>query len=238
MNRPGVPATAAVPEVERYLAEVAARLPGPATAHTAIVAELRSGLLDAADGHRAAGLAPVQAVQAAIGEFGIPALVAYGFRAEIAASHARRVSVALLATGPLVGLLWIATAAASHVAVRLGSLWQWTSRPAGLGTGIQLVAVAVAVTAWGALLGIAATGRLTRWVPASPRRAPTAAAVAGFGAVGADALGLALLAAQLVTTPGKLSPLPAAAATAAAPGCCSHSAPRAAAWPSARACPE
>ena len=215
MNRPGTPATAAAPEVERYLAEITARLPGPARAHSGIVAELRSGLLDATDSHQAAGLAPAQAVQAAINEFGSPALVADGFRAEIAASHARRVAVALLATGPLVGLLWIATAAASHLSIRLTSLRQWTSPPAGLGAGIQLVAVAVAVTAWGALLSIAATGRLTRWLPASPRRAPTAAAVAGFAAVGADALGLALLAAALATTPGRLAPLPAAAATAA-----------------------
>ena len=215
MNRPGAPATVAVPAVERYLAEITARLPGPARAHSGIVAELRSGLLDATDSHQAAGLAPAQAVQAAINEFGSPALVADGFRAEIAASHARRVAVALLATGPLVGLLWIATAAASHLSIRLSSLRQWTSPPAGLGAGIQLVAVAVAVTAWGALLSIAATGRLTRWLPTRPRQAPTAAAVAGYGAVSADGLGLILLAAELATIPGKLALLPAIAAAAA-----------------------
>jgi hypothetical protein len=71
------------------------------------------------------------------------------------------------------------------------------------------------VTAWAALLGIATTGRLTRWLPARPRRAPTAAAVAGFGAVGADGLGLVLLVAQLAAAPGRLSPLPAAVAAAA-----------------------
>ncbi len=71
------------------------------------------------------------------------------------------------------------------------------------------------VTAWAALLGIAATGRLTRWLPARPRRAPTAAAVAGFSAVGADGLGLALLAVQLATAPGRLSPVLASAAAAA-----------------------
>jgi hypothetical protein len=48
-----------------------------------------------------------------------------------------------------------------------------------------------------------------------PRRAPAAAAVAGFGAVGADALGLALLGVQLATAAGTLSPWPAAAAAAA-----------------------
>jgi hypothetical protein len=215
MNRPGTLATAAVPAVDRYLAEITARLPGPARAHAGIVAELRSGLLDAADRHLAAGLAPAQAVQAAIREFGPPAPIADGFRAEIAASHARRVAMALLATGPLVGLLWIVTAVASHLAIRLSSLWQWTSPPAGLGVGVKLVGVAVVVTAAGALLGIAVTGRLTRWLPGSPRRALTATAVAGFAAVGADALGLTLLAAEVATAPGQLSPLPAAAATVA-----------------------
>jgi hypothetical protein len=59
------------------------------------------------------------------------------------------------------------------------------------------------------------SGRVTRWLPAAPRRAPAAAAVAGFGAVGADALGLWLLAVQLATATGKLSPWLAAAAAAA-----------------------
>lgn len=99
MNRLGTPAPAAGPEVEGYLAEVTARLPGPASAHSGIVAELRSGLLDAADSHRCAGLPPAQAALAAIREFGDPSRVADGFRAEIAASHARRVALVLLATG-------------------------------------------------------------------------------------------------------------------------------------------
>ena len=71
------------------------------------------------------------------------------------------------------------------------------------------------VTAWAAVLGIATTGRLTRWRPARPRQAPMAAAIAGFGAVSADGLGLALLAAQLAIAPGKLSPVLAGTAAAA-----------------------
>jgi hypothetical protein len=80
---------------------------------------------------------------------------------------------------------------------------------------IHLVFAAVAVTACAALVGIATTGRLTRWLPVRPRRAPTAAAVAGFGAVGADGLGLALLAGQMAMAPGRLSPVLAAAAATA-----------------------
>ena len=93
--------------------------------------------------------------------------------------------------------------------------WQWTGLSPGLGVGLRLVAVAVGVTAFAAIVGIATTGRLTRWLPARPRRPSTAAAVAGFSAVGADGLGLALLAAQLATAPGRLSPLLAVAAAAA-----------------------
>jgi hypothetical protein len=129
---------------------------------------------------------------------------------------ARRAATALLATGPLVGLLCLATAAASHLAIRIVTPWQWTTLATGLGGGVQLVAVAVAVTAFAGTAGIAITGRLSRWLPAGPRHAPLAAAVAGFGAVAANGLGLLLLAAALATAPGRLSPLPAAAAAAAA----------------------
>ena len=214
MSADSQPGAGDVP-VDGYLAEVTARLPGPARARAGIVAELRSGLLDATDAHRSAGLPPAEAALAAIAEFGDPAQVSAGFRAEIAASQARRVAVSLLVTGPLVGLLWIATAAASHL--RAGPVLggHWAAPFPGMGVGIYLVAAAAGVTAWGALAGIAATGLLTRWLPVRPQRAPTAAAVAGYGAVCADGLGLVLLAAGLATVPGKLALLPAAAAGAA-----------------------
>jgi hypothetical protein len=215
MSRQGGKEPGAGPTVERYLAEIARLLPGPSRARADIVAELRSGLLDATDAHRSAGLPPAQAGLAAIREFGEPARVAAGFRAEVAAGHARRVVVSLLVTGPLVGLLWVATAVSSHLGIRAVAPWQWAGQPPGLRVGICLVAAAVGITAWAAVLAIAATGRLSRWLPAGPRRAPTAAAVAGFGAVSADGLGLLLFASQVATTSGKLSPIPAAAAAAA-----------------------
>jgi hypothetical protein len=215
MNRPAAPAPGAGSAVERYLADVTARLPGPARAQGGIVAELRSGLLDATDAHTSAGLPPAEAALAAVREFGDPAQVAVGFSAEIAASQARRVAVTLLMTGPLVGLLWIATALASHLGLPFAPHWPWAGPSPGLRAVIYLVAIAAGVTAWAAVLGIATTGRLTRWRPARPRQAPMAAAVAGFGAVSADALGLALLAAQLAIAPGKLSPVLAGAAAAA-----------------------
>lgn len=219
MTRQELPTPDAGPAVEDYLAQVAGRLPGPGRAHGGIVAELRSGLLDAMDAYQSAGLPADQAARAAIREFGDPDQVAVGFRAEIAASQARRVAVSLLVTGPLVGLLWVATAMASHLGIRFAVPWQQAGLDAGLdaglGTGLVLVAVAVGVTAWAGAVGITSTGRLTRWLTVPPRLAPTAAAVAGFGAVSADSLGLVLLSVQLAADPGTLSPFPAIAAAAA-----------------------
>lgn len=201
---------------DRYLSEVDASLLGPARDHRVILAELRSGLLDATDARVAAGLPYAKAVAAAIAEFGSPAVVADGFRHELAATQSRRVAIRLLVTGPLVAVLWIVTALTSRLGIRLEPPWQWSGlSSAGLRLAIQLVALAAGVTAVAALTGIAATGRLVRWLPAGPRRAPTAAAIAGLGAVGADSVGLALLAAELVIGPGRLSPAPATAAAVA-----------------------
>ena len=214
----GEPAAIAAPcgqAVEGYLADVTARLPGFRKANSGILAELRSGLLDATDSHQSAGLPPAQAVQVAIREFGDPGLVADGLLPEIAASHARRVATVLLVTGPLVGLLWFATAAASHLAIHAATSWQWTALPAALGASTWLLAIMVAVTASAGLAGIAVTGRLSRWLPIRPHRAPLAAAIAGLGAMGADGLGLVLLAAELAAAPGRLSPLLATAAAVA-----------------------
>lgn len=58
--------------IDGYLSEVAAALPGPARARGDILAELRSGLLEAADAYRAAGHSPDEAADAATAEFGDP----------------------------------------------------------------------------------------------------------------------------------------------------------------------
>jgi HAAS len=210
---PGSPAPAQ--PIESYLAEVAAALPGPARARAGIVAELRGGLLDAADAHRHAGLAPPAAARAAMAEFGHPAQVAAAFRPGIAASQARHVAITLLATGPLIGLLWAAAARASHIGARDAPPWQWAHMPPATPIAVPLIAAVFFVTIWTALITLAATGRLTRWLPHRPRLAPTTAAVAGFGAATVDVILLALLVSQLAHAPGTLAAGPIAVAAVA-----------------------
>jgi hypothetical protein len=71
------------------------------------------------------------------------------------------------------------------------------------------------VTVWAALLAVAATGRLTRWLPQRPQLGPVTAAFAGFGFAAVDTIMLTLLGAALLTAPGRLAPVPVAAAAAA-----------------------
>jgi HAAS len=212
--RAAPPCPGAGQAAESYLAEVAARLPDRARAHADIVAELRAGLLDTIDAHLATGMDPGDATAAAIREFGDPHQVACAFRPELAARQARRVALTLLATGPLLGLLWATAARASHIGIRHAPPWQWAHMPPGSQLTVPLAAV-FAVTVSTALFTVAATGRLTRWLPARPSHPPAGAAIAGYGAAAADVIILVLLVTQLVSAPSTLAPIPIAAAAAA-----------------------
>jgi hypothetical protein len=194
-----------------YLAEIAAGLDGPASTRRDILAELGAGVADAADEYRSAGLNPAQAARAAIAEFGSPARVAAGFRAELAAARVRRTVVTLMAIGPLTGALWYAAAVASHVD-RFGPPWKWGSLPGGAQLAIHLAIIALAAAVGSAQFTLAATGRSTRWLPARPG-ASAAIAVGSFAAV--DVAMLTALTILVASMPGRLAVLPAAAAAAA-----------------------
>lgn len=206
-----------------YLAQVARRMIGPVKARRDILAELRGGLADATDAYCSAGLAPDQAARAAITEFGYPEQVADGFRAELTAAQGRRTALALLRTGPLVGLLWLGAALASHLGAHPGSPWHWASMPASARLVTHLAGLALAITVGSTLVTVAATGRLTRWLPASllarPRWLPAcpaaSAAIAAGGTAATDIALLVLLTTQAVSTPGRLAALPVAVAGAA-----------------------
>jgi len=160
-----------------YLAELADHLGRPAAVRAAILAELEDGLWTATAAHQAQSMSPEEAAWAAVAEFGHPPTVAAGFGPELAAATGRRVGLGLLATGPLVGSSWLLVAAAT---------WRWSGRepPAALGLVAAMVAVAV-------------SGRLSRWLPTGPQVAATAAATAASACVVGD---LVLLTGMLTAT--------------------------------------
>jgi hypothetical protein len=176
--------------IDAYLADLSSRLAGAAAARAAIVAELEDGLWTATVAHQARDLAPADAARAAVAEFGDPRSVAAGFGAELAAVTGRRVGLSLVATGPLVGSSWLLLVAAT---------WGWAGRqpPAALGLVAGLVGLVLAVAIPAAVLSVALSGRLSRWLPAGPQLAATAAAVAAGACVAGD---LVLLAGLLAVT--------------------------------------
>ena len=176
--------------VDAYLGRVSSRLVGAAAARAAILAELEDGLWTATVSRQARNLTPAAAARAAVAEFGDPNTVAAGFGPELAAATGRRVGLALLSTGPLVGSSWLLLAAAT---------WIRTGRepPAALGLVAVLVGLVLAVAVPAAVLSVAVSGRLCRWLRAGPEVAATAAAVSASACVAGD---LVLLAGLLAST--------------------------------------
>lgn len=201
--------------IEAYLAEVSTRLSGPSRTRSDIVAELRGGLLDATDAYRSAGLLAAEALAAATAEFGEPRTIAAAFGPELGLARARRTALVLIATGPLIGLLWAAAVLTSRIGAGGGPPWTWGGLPMGSRLAVPAVAFAVVLSVVAALMVVTTTGRLTRWVGPKAHLAPAVATVASFGATAADAIILVLLAIQLTISPATLSPWPVAAAAMA-----------------------
>jgi hypothetical protein len=207
-----IPCAAAERVIDSYLARIAAALPGPGSARAAILAELRAGLVDATVAHRRAGLAPIAAAEAASGEFGDAAQVAAAFRPELAANQARRVAVTLLVSGPLLVVVWAAAGFGSHLGARLAPPWQWAGAPWAWRVALPLAAAAFLCAVWAAVAAVAATGRLTRWLPDHPLFASVSAAIAGLASVAVDLILLLLLIHQLARAPHTLDATPVALA--------------------------
>lgn len=188
--------------IEHYLSSVTAGLPGPRRARTAAINELRDGLRDAVDAHRRRGLDARRATEAAIVESGAPALVAAAYQPVLADLQARHTGQLLIATGPVVGALWLLTLVPRH------------GPDALLGT-VPVLGGVVAVGALAALLTLAATGRTAGRLPDVPRLPQLAATLACAAATVVDLAMLTTAATRIVTTPSAVPWVLALAAAAA-----------------------
>jgi hypothetical protein len=193
--------------VDAYLAEIAAALPGPRRRRSDILAELRDGLNDAADSHRAAGLPGTAAIHAAVSEFGDPRQLAAAFRPELAVTQARRFILALSLSAPLIVLLWMHAVAASDRTGPPALSWHWLDAPP---VPITTAALGVATLA---ALAILASRAIVKPLIYHPRLAPLSGAVAGYTVAAADLFILTLLGTQIAfAPPGSLAAVPVTAA--------------------------
>jgi len=190
--------------IDSLLMATGARLPGPAGPRDDILAELRDGLIEAAEANKRNGMGHGEAVQLAVRQFGDAPTLATSFWPEMAAAQARRVVLALAVTGPIVAALW-ASAARSR----------GTGSESGLFDGGQahlaaalLVAAALGCGIW----TIVATSRVVHRPYVAPRTLLLGAAATGGVAVIADLAVLSMLAVPLASFPGPIHQLALGAA--------------------------
>jgi hypothetical protein len=188
--------------IDAYLTDLAYRLPRHSPLSARFRAELRDDLAEATAAQLPATPGPAAAARAAIAEFGDAETVAAAFRPELATRQARRMGIALLASGPAVGACWLA---ATIFAADVATPWRWLP---------VLAAPLIILGAPATALIVASTGRLTRWQRPNTELATRAVVVAG-AAAGAGDLALLLGSAALLLTavPGP-SPLVFLAAAA------------------------
>jgi hypothetical protein len=198
LNAAGIdPAAAAM--IGGYLAALESGLPTGRRHRARILAEVADGLISTTLANTDAGSMPEDAAREAVIEFGDPRLLATEFARQLGPVCAHRIGVGLVATGPLVGLTWLAASAA-----QLASLLSAVP-PLALILGLTIPAAIVASTGAGW-----AARRLS-----VPGQAVTAAAiVASIGCMAGDlSLLLATIAGHGPTAAGP-APMTAVAVTA------------------------
>jgi hypothetical protein len=97
--------------VTLYLTAIEAEIPPWLHGRRAAVAELADGLDDAMSDYRAKGLTADEAAMRVVGESGPPAMIADAFTTTLSAGHARHIALALLLSGPLIGIVWLSALA-------------------------------------------------------------------------------------------------------------------------------
>lgn len=185
------------PVIERYVADLSARLPGPRRWRAGVLDEVRDSLLEGMNAHIGATGDPAAAALRAVTEHGAADQVARAYAPELAAAWVRRAGLLALGIIPAMAIVW-------NVALRVGPPSQW--HPSG--TGLHLAATAIAsgvgltlICSTAALLG---TGRLAAAVGdhlSAFRFAICAASIAVSMAVLAL---LGVVATRAVTAPGSL----------------------------------
>jgi hypothetical protein len=148
-----------------YVADVDSRIPGWRRSRRTALRELADGLDDAAAHYRGLGVHPAAAAARAVQDCGPPAVVAAEFTTMLATRQARYTALALLMTGPLVGVLWLATLTPEQ-------------GPDALLRRVPVLGFLILSALAAGLVTLAATGQASRWLPEdfpSPCRATAAA---------------------------------------------------------------
>jgi hypothetical protein len=188
------------PVIERYIAEVSVRLPGPRHWRAEVLDEIRDSLLEGMDAHSDGTGDLMAAAQRAVAEHGPVDQISGAYAPEAAVVWARRAGLLTLGIIPVMAVVW-------NVALSVGPSSQW--RPAGLGLHLAaaLIAGGVCLTSISSGAALIGTGRLSRIVSGHLQalRLAICAASAASAAVSVAVLTLlGVVAARAVTAPESL----------------------------------
>jgi hypothetical protein len=92
--------------IASHVSTLARALHGPRRTRRCMIAEVRSGLLDAAEAHQDAGLPPEQAATRAVREFGTVREIAPSLQDELTARQGRRAALVFALVFPAMILTW------------------------------------------------------------------------------------------------------------------------------------
>jgi hypothetical protein len=169
---------AAADVIGGYLAELECRLPGGRRYRARILAEIADGLACAVLDRTDAGAAPAATAREVVAEFGAPGRLAAAFARQLGPVTAHRVGLGLVATGPLVGLAWLAAYANGAVGL--------PARVAGLLGAMPQLVVILAVTVPAAITATAGVGWAARHLALPAGVVTGAALMAVIGCVTGD----------------------------------------------------
>jgi hypothetical protein len=188
-------------QVTSYLVAIDAGIPRWLRSRRAALEELANGLDDAISDYRTQGLSTEEAAKRAVIESGPPPMIADAFTDVLSAGHARRTVLALLVSGPLIGVVWLAALVPGRPPTML------LAQIPPLGPAIFASIVMSALT-----LLVTGPARLRpTWAPQRPSRL---AAFACTCAVVGDLLLLGTAIITAVTVPGELAAYPLVGAVA------------------------
>lgn len=143
------------PVIERYVAELSARLPGPRRWRAGVLDEVRDSLLDGMDAYSSATVDPAAAALRAVAEHGPADQVARAYAPELAVTWMRRAGLLALGIIPAMAIVW-------NVALRAGPPSQWHPSGTGLHLAASVIASGVCLTLLCSTAALLGSGRLAR----------------------------------------------------------------------------
>jgi hypothetical protein len=185
------------PVIERYIAELSVRLPGPRRWRVAVLDEMRDSLLEGIHAHSDTEHDPAVAAVHAIADHGPVAQVAGAYAPELAVAWTRRASLLALAVVPAMAIVW-------NVALRVGPPSHWHPSGTGLHIAATMIAGGVGLTLTCSTATLLGTGRLARTIGDHLRAARVAVCAASVAVTIAVLALLSVVAARALSAPGSL----------------------------------